>query len=223
MSEKCYANYVCSECATMINDTFEYNTIKEALKHSITCPICGRKGVQTTAPDSMKHIVLLLLQKGYYVFNIYENTLCIVIKGRFEKINNIPNEFTLDRTENIGDIILNERMKANDFEGLDKDEYIKKAIDNLYAWVQTLDTVNDNPNAYVVIDETAKEDNFGAPTNAVEGYVGITAPYPIKNGVACKYTWEEINDMYDNLPNEEKEKYTTIEGFVDTLFDPMEV
>ena len=195
MSKKCFANYVCSKCATMINDTFEYNTVKEALNHTITCPVCKRKGVQTTAPESMKQIILLLLQKGYHVFNIYETTLCIVIMGRFENIGKLPDEFTLDRTEDIGDIILNERLKA-----------------------QNLDIVNNNPNAYVVIDETEKLES-----NTAEGFADAISPYPIKNGIACKYTWNEVNEMYDNLPNEEKEKYTTLESFIDTLFDPVEV
>lgn len=218
MSKKCFANYVCSKCATMINDTFEYNTVKEALNHTIICPVCKRKGVQTTSPESMKQIILLLLQKGYHVFNIYENTLCIVIMGRFENIGKLPDEFTLDRTEDIGDIILNERLKADDFDGLDKDEYIKEALDNLLKWVQNLDIVNNNPNAYVVIDETEKLES-----NTAEGFADAISPYPIKNGIACKYTWNEVNEMYDNLPNEEKEKYTTLESFIDTLFDPVEV
>ena len=143
-------------------------------------------------------------------------------------IANNEEEF-LDRTEDIGDIILNERLKADDFDGLDKDEYIKEALDNLLKWVQNLDIVNNNPNAYVVIDETEKLES-----NTAEGfadailplnYKAITyiSPYPIKNGIACKYTWNEVNEMYDNLPNEEKEKYTTLESFIDTLFDPVEV
>ena len=156
MSEKCYANFVCSDCATMIYDMFEYTDIHEAINHSITCPICGRKNVETTAPDSMKDIILLLLQKGYHVFNIYEKTLCIVIKGRFENIGKLPDEFTLDRTEDIGDIIVNDRMRANDFEGIDKEQYIKDAVDNLLNWVRKLPEVGEG--RYINMDEVESDD-----------------------------------------------------------------
>lgn len=225
---KCYANFVCSDCATMIKDTFYYNTIKEALTHSITCPVCGKKGVQTSAPDSMKDVVLGLLVKGYHVAVINESTLCIVIKGRFESPNiekDLPYEFTLDRTESMGDIIINERLKADDFENMNKDDYIVSAIDSLMRWIGTLDDVSkyQNRQIYYVEDETVSKDEVASEevSNIAKGYAPYSpaSPYPIKNGYACKYTWEEINDMYNNLSNEEKEKFNTLEDYVDTLFD----
>lgn len=225
---KCYANFVCSDCATMIEDTFYYSTIKEALTHSITCPVCGKKGVQTSAPESMKDVVLGLLVKGYHVAVINESTLCIVIKGRFESPNiekDLPYEFTLDRTESMGDIIINERLKANDLKDINEDNYRDEAIHNLLRWVGTLDVVSQNQNRqiYYIKDETASKDEVTSEevSNIAKGYAPYSpaSPYPIKNGYACKYTWEEINDMYDSLPNEEKEKFNTLEDYVDTLFN----
>ena len=141
---KCYADYVCSKCCTMTHVIFEYETTRDALLHTITCPHCGRKGVQTSAPTNMKAIIKILLNKGYHVFNIYEKTLCIVVADRFEcDPSTLPNEFILDKTEDIGDIIVNGRLKADDFEGIDKEQYVKESIINLMNWVRELPTIGE--------------------------------------------------------------------------------
>ena len=140
---KCYGDFVCSRCATIAHKSFEIEKPEDASGLGITCPHCGKENVQVVIPSCMKDIIKNMTFKGYKILAINAKTLCIVISGRYENVelHNIPSEFVLDCTEPEGDIIINGRLQADDFEGLDKDEYIKEAIDNIYNWVRKLPEV----------------------------------------------------------------------------------
>ena len=139
---KYYGDYVCSKCAPIAHHSFEAANEKEAINHTITCPTCGREGIQTVIPSDMKAIVKQLIFKGYHVFNIYPKTLGIVIADRFQGdcLEELPHEFILDCTEEIGDIIVNARMQNDDYEGIEggEEQYRRDSIINLLNWVRKL-------------------------------------------------------------------------------------
>lgn len=157
--DKYYGDYVCSKCATIAHHSFEAETEHDAIMHTITCPVCGREGVQMTIPTDMKAIIKQLIFKGYHVFNIFPKTLGVVIQGRFEGdcLEELPHEFVLDCTEEIGDIIVNGRMQHNDYEGIEggEEQYRIDSIINLLNWVRKLPEVGKG--RYVDMDKMENE------------------------------------------------------------------
>ena len=155
---KCYGDFVCSECATIAHKSFEIEKPEDASGLSITCPHCGKENVQVVIPSNMIDIIKLMTIKGYKILVINGKTLCIVIKGRYKgiELEDLPHEFILDCTESDGDIIINGRLRADDFEGIDKEQYIKDAVDNLLNWVRKLPEVGEG--RYINMDEVKSDD-----------------------------------------------------------------
>lgn len=154
MSEKkfkCFGEFICSNCGKVTKKKFILNSPEQIKDLYVDCT-CG-KHVEQYIPSSLREAILCLAAKGYKIFMTNEKTIGIVFNGRLPEIpiESLPYEFTLNTTEEEGDILLNERCQYEDFEGVDEDEYRKQAIENLIDFCRTLPTIGDGE--YVVIDE----------------------------------------------------------------------
>ena len=107
----------------------------------------------------MRTALLTLASKGYRVSLINTGTLAIILNEKLDlkSLPELPFEFSYDTTEKDVDIIMNARMAADNFEGLDKDQYIKEAIENLTDWCRALPVIKDGE----YIDLTKEESNNG--------------------------------------------------------------
>ena len=136
---KCYGYFVCSKCCTISHKSFEIEKEEDVKDLSITCPTCGKE-VETTIPSDMMVVIRTLSNKGYHITNIIPNTLGVSFYPKVENItpDMIPEEFAYDTTEKDQDIIVNDRMRANDFEGLNEAEYRNEAKMRLLTFARNL-------------------------------------------------------------------------------------
>ena len=164
MKNKCFGEFLCANCGRVIKQSFtvpRIETSEELEKFydnlGVECE-CGMF-VQQYIPVQMRTALLTLASKGYRVSLINTGTLAIILNEKLdlESLPELPFEFSYDTTEKDVDIIMNARMAADDFEGLDKDQYIKEAIENLTDWCRTLPVIKDGE----YIDLTKEESNDG--------------------------------------------------------------
>ena len=136
---KCYGYFVCSKCCTISHKSFEIEKEEDVKELSITCPTCGKE-VETTIPSDMMVIIRSMANKGYHITNIIPHTLGISFYPKVENLTAemIPEEFAYDTTEPDQDIIVNDRMRANDFEGIDEAEYRNEAKMRLLSFARNL-------------------------------------------------------------------------------------
>lgn len=141
---KVYGEFLCSKCGTITFQQFYVDNKENIPQLHITCE-CGAE-VEQYIPLSMRSIIISLAKKGYKIRMINEPTLGIVLNHKLniedKSFPKLPYEFTYNTTEPEGDIICNERMQVGDFEGLNKDTYIKEAIENLLDWTTQLPTID---------------------------------------------------------------------------------
>ena len=166
MTNKCYGEFLCANCGRVIKQSFtipdDITTADELQKFydhlGVECK-CGMT-VQQYIPVQMRTALLTLASKGYKVSLINTGTLAIILNEKLDvdKLPELPYEFTYDTTEAEGDIIMNARMAANDYEGLDKDQYIKEAIENLTDWCRELPTIKDGE--YIDLTKEVSEDDI---------------------------------------------------------------
>ena len=164
MKNKCFGEFLCANCGRVIKQSFTVppiETSKELEKFydslGVECE-CGMF-VQQYIPVQMRTALLTLASKGYRVSLINTGTLAIILNEKLDlkSLPELPFEFSYDTTEKDVDIIMNARMAADDFEGLDKDQYIKEAIENLTDWCRALPVIKDGE----YIDLTKEESNDG--------------------------------------------------------------
>lgn len=141
---KVYGEFICSNCGTITFQQFLINDINNIPPLHIICE-CGKR-VEQYIPSSMRKIIMSLARKGYKIRMINEPTLGIVLNHKLniedKSFPKLPYEFTYNTTEPEGDIIANQRIQVGDFEGLNKEIYIKEAIENLLDWTTQLPTVD---------------------------------------------------------------------------------
>lgn len=142
---KCFGEFICANCGRVIKKSFEVPQVESAEELNkfydslgVQCE-CGLF-VQQYIPVEMRSALLSLASKGYKVSLINTGTLAIILNEKLDlsQLPELPYEFTYDTTEPEGDIIMNARMAAQDFEGLDEEQYIKEAIENLTDWCRDL-------------------------------------------------------------------------------------
>lgn len=164
MNNKCFGEFLCANCGRVIKQSFTVPPIEtsEELEKfydnlGVECE-CGMF-VQQYIPVQMRTALLTLASKGYRVSLINTGTLAIILNEKLdlESLPELPFEFSYDTTEKDVDIIMNARMAADDFEGLDKDQYIKEAVENLTDWCRALPVIKDGE----YIDLTKEESNDG--------------------------------------------------------------
>lgn len=152
---RCYGEFLCSKCGRITKEKFEIDTTDDIDQLYIECH-CG-KHVEQFIPTSMRDIILSLASKGYKMKMIMPATLGIVFNHRVDindkKYPQLPYEFSYDMTEEEGDIICNQRMQYEDYEGLDKDAYIKEATQNLQDWADNMPFIE-----HGVYEDRTKED-----------------------------------------------------------------
>ena len=143
MKGKCFGEFVCSSCGRVTKQKFAFSDESQINNLGITCG-CG-KYVETFIPVSMREPILCLAQKGYKMKMFNEPTLGIVLAHKLDisKLPELPYEFSYDTTEEDVDIIMNARMANNDYEGIDKEEYIANSILNLLDFCRLLPTLSD--------------------------------------------------------------------------------
>lgn len=145
------ANLTCKKCGAALHKTVYGETPEDIYKLELECPCGAKNGMYRCVPSKFWKVVVSLTLKGYKVLSVFTESICIQFNGTFfrdldeEVLNNLklPHEFTLDMEENI-DMLYNERVKLNDFEGLNKEEYIENCYKELESFADSLPTVGAN-------------------------------------------------------------------------------
>ena len=162
--DKCYGEFLCANCGRVIKKSFtipQVETAEELEKFydslGVQCD-CGLF-VQQYIPVVMRDALLALAAKGYKISLINTRTVGIVFNHKLteDELNALPElpyEFSYDMTEPEGDIMMNARIAAMDFEGLDEEEYYKQAIENFTDWCRQLPAISDGE----YIDLTKEEE-----------------------------------------------------------------
>ena len=149
---KVSGNFACGKCPVIVYDEFDIDETKINDKNYlfnsifVKCPSCGKK-ISDDIPNILLVVAKALVNRGYSIKMCFENTLGIAFSPQLTeediKKYNItpPNEFNIDLTENGITIVSNDRMQANDYEGLDKEEYINTSLINLLSFAKSLPTI----------------------------------------------------------------------------------
>lgn len=141
------ANLTCKDCGAALHKTIYGETEDDIFNAKIICTCGAENGTHRCVPTNLWKTVVSLSLKGYKIANVFPNNLTIQFNGEFfRNLKNLedlklPHEFTLDTSEEKYDLLYNERIQLDDFEGLDKDEYFKKSYDELEKFADNLPPV----------------------------------------------------------------------------------
>lgn len=146
------ANLTCKSCGAALHKTVYAETVEGIYNVEIQCPCGAMNGMHRCIPTVLWKTAISFTLKGYKIANVFLDSMCIQFNGTFfrdmgmDVLNTLklPDEFSLDIMEDGYDMLYNERVKLNDFEGMNKEEYIEKCYKELEAFADSLPTVGVN-------------------------------------------------------------------------------
>ena len=160
------ANLTCKSCGAALHKTVFGETAEDIYKAYIECPCGAKNGTHRCVPTKLWKAVISFTLKGYKIDRVFQDSMCVQFNGTFfrnmdEEVLSklkLPEEFTLDMEEEC-DMLYNERVKLNDFEGMNKEEYIENCYKELEEFADNLPTVGANVilNLDIPLEENAIE------------------------------------------------------------------